>query len=300
MDYLETSAAGFGDNAADGFAAVEVPGGLILTGVCPRCHHRMEFPWPTEVYRGILRRGRAAGPASLPMMCTCRSTHRGQPSPDDRDRGPMTIRLRGGRPATPSDRAAARAVQDALRNELVRVRTAALAWRNGLAGLLVGVVGFSIVKGRSDVGQLAPPYDVVVGALLLAAAFSGAGSAVLLLRAAHGRPRTSGIDRIENEGRLGGEHAEALGAVRALQHGITLLLTCGALVLGAIGVTWYGPPRTSLAVTVTSPLGVICGEVVSAHDGQLVLRSAQGTITIDMTTIVGISPNSGCASAVNS
>ena len=49
----------------------------------------------------------------------------------------------------------AQAVQRMLRDELTVVRAAATAWRNGLAGLLAAMLGFSLVKGRSDIGTLA-------------------------------------------------------------------------------------------------------------------------------------------------
>jgi hypothetical protein len=63
------------------------------------------------------------------------------------------------------------------------VRAAALAWRNGLAALLAGIIGFSLVRGRSDIGGLADPYGVVVGALLLGALVIGIVAALYLLRA---------------------------------------------------------------------------------------------------------------------
>ncbi|MEV6633608.1 hypothetical protein AB0M54_22945 [Actinoplanes sp. NPDC051470] len=42
-----------------------------------------------------------------------------------------------------------------LRTELPRGREAATAWRNGLGALLTALIGFSLIKGRADVGQLA-------------------------------------------------------------------------------------------------------------------------------------------------
>jgi hypothetical protein len=37
---------------------------------------------------------------------------------------------------------------------LSRMRTDAVVWRNGLGALLAGPVGFSLIKGRSDVSTL--------------------------------------------------------------------------------------------------------------------------------------------------
>jgi hypothetical protein len=94
-------------------------------------------------------------------------------------------------PLKDADRAAipaSQAVQRLQRDALPRVRAAAVAWRNGLAGLLAGLLGFSLVKGRSDVSQLAWPWNVAVGVLLLAALMIGGYGATRLLWAAHGRP----------------------------------------------------------------------------------------------------------------
>ncbi|WP_327398223.1 hypothetical protein [Streptomyces phaeochromogenes] len=44
----------------------------------------------------------------------------------------------------------------ALAQELGRVREVAVAWRIGLGAILAGLVGFGLIKGRSDVGQAAP------------------------------------------------------------------------------------------------------------------------------------------------
>lgn len=79
-------------------------------------------------------------------------------------------------------------MQRALAQELGRVREVAVAWRNGLGAILAGLVGFGLIKGRSDVGQAAPQWAVTAGLLLLAALAAGGFGALSLLRAAHGRP----------------------------------------------------------------------------------------------------------------
>jgi hypothetical protein len=101
-----------------------------------------------------------------------------------------------GSPAQPSQRRAAKATLELLADELPRVRTSALAWRNGLGALLAGLIGFGLVKGRSDVTQLAPDAAVGVGVLLILALLAGSGAAVLLMRAAHGRPRSSTVEDV--------------------------------------------------------------------------------------------------------
>src|SRR5512144_240910 len=88
----------------------------------------------------------------------------------------------------PRDRLVARAQRRLPTDELPRVRAMALAWRNGLGALLAGLIGFGLVKGRTDVGELASPYGPLVGALLVLSLVAGSIAVVLLLRAAHGRP----------------------------------------------------------------------------------------------------------------
>ncbi len=53
-----------------------------------------------------------------------------------------------------------------------------LAWRNGLAALLAGLIGFGLTKGRSDITQLGSLYAAIVGCLLVASLTAGAASAV--------------------------------------------------------------------------------------------------------------------------
>jgi|HubBroStandDraft_1064217.scaffolds.fasta_scaffold297823_1 hypothetical protein len=123
--------------------------------------------------------------------------------------------------------------------ELSRVRDAAIAWRNGLAGLLAAIVSFSLIKGRADVNLLRSPWSVVAGGLLLASLIAGGYGALLLLRAAHGYPRITKSSAIEPA--VIGDHIEALAAARALRVGIVLVYCCAILLVCAVGVTWYGP-----------------------------------------------------------
>ncbi|WP_234584556.1 hypothetical protein, partial [Micromonospora sp. MH99] len=87
------------------------------------------------------------------------------------------IRLRPGPPATVADLHRAQQLAGLLRGELERVRAAAVAWRNGLGGLLVALVGFSLIRGRTDVTTLAAGWGALVGILLLAALAAGVAGA---------------------------------------------------------------------------------------------------------------------------
>ncbi|GAB3862456.1 hypothetical protein GCM10029963_68700 [Micromonospora andamanensis] len=149
------------------------------------------------------------------------------------------IRLRPGPPATLTDLRRAQELAALLRGELDRVRAAALAWRNGLGGLLVALVGFSLIRGRSDVSTLAPGWGALVGVLLLAAIMAGVAGALALLRAAHGPLSVTSVAELPPAPL--GEHREALAAARALRFGVLLVLLCTALLIAAVGVTWYAP-----------------------------------------------------------
>ncbi|MBX7264628.1 hypothetical protein KIF24_00170 [Micromonospora sp. Llam7] len=149
------------------------------------------------------------------------------------------IRLRPGPPATVADLRRAQELAGLLRGELDRVRAAALAWRNGLGGLLIALVGFGLIRGRSDVSTLAPGWGALVGVLLLAAITAGVAGALALLRAAHGPLSVTPVATLPPAPL--GEHREALAAARALRVGVRLVLLCTTLLVAAVGVTWYAP-----------------------------------------------------------
>lgn len=196
------------------------------------------------------------------------------------------IRLSPGGKASPSDRRAAETIQRLLLDELPRVRAAATAWRNGLAALLAGLLGFSLVKGRSDIGELAAPWHVIVGVLLLGALVAGTYGALRLLWAANGLP--SIVDR----GKVGSErsanHVEAVEAAGALRQGRAASLSCGALLVAAVAITWYGPAKGAPQLRVTTPTSTVCGSVVRLDAGALTLKTDSGEITVDLTVAAGI------------
>lgn len=210
----------------------------------------------------------------------------------------MTVRLYPGPAAKAADRLAARRTHDAVKNELTRVRAAALAWRNGVAGLLAGLIGFSVIKGRSDIGGLASPFDVIVGVLLFAALVTGTISALLLLRAAHGRPIASSLHdgaSLRNGSVMGSDHAETLRAARSLSVGLAFGLISTALLAAAVATTWYGPAKDDPRIEVLTPGGAICGEVVRIQSGKLTLKTDSGEIEIDMATATGIKSVDSCS-----
>ncbi|QQM38310.1 hypothetical protein [Streptomyces liliifuscus] len=152
---------------------------------------------------------------------------------------------------SPGELRRARSVQRALAQELGRVREVAVAWRNGLGVILAGLVGFGLIKGRSDIGQAAPQWAVTAGVLLLTALVAGGLGALSLLRAAHGRPYASCVADVGTGGRPFAveDHEEALASARYLRNGIVLTCLCTGLLVGAVGVTWYAPPKGPAGAT---------------------------------------------------
>ncbi|OKJ74664.1 hypothetical protein AMK31_31365 [Streptomyces sp. TSRI0107] len=191
----------------------------------------------------------------------------------------------------------ARAVRRALGRELERVREVAVAWRNGLGAILAGLVGFSLIKGRSDVGQLAPGWSTVAGLLLLAALGVGGAGALCLLRAAHGRPYArwlSEADEASGRPLEVEDHDEALASARILRAGIALTCLCTALLVSAVGVTWYAPPKGPPGLMVRQGATSLCGEVVSARRGTVVLKVDGVATTVDLAQADSVTPVTSC------
>ncbi|MEU6090724.1 hypothetical protein ABZ865_28735 [Streptomyces sp. NPDC047085] len=191
----------------------------------------------------------------------------------------------------------ARSVRRALERELPRVREVAVAWRNGLGAILAGLVGFSLIKGRSDVGQIAPGWSVAAGLLLLAALVVGGAGALGLLRAAHGRPYArwlSGTDDATGRPLEVEDHEEALASARFLRTGIVLTCLCTALLVTAVGVTWYAPPKDPPGLLIRQGGTSVCGEVVSARRGTVELKVDGVATTVDLSKADSVTPVASC------
>jgi hypothetical protein len=147
--------------------------------------------------------------------------------------------VRPGSPASVPNLVQAQDRDRALEQELPAVRTVATAWRNGLGALLAGVVGFGLIKGRSDISQLAWPWSAVSGGLLLVSLACGAAAAMRLLRAAYGVPAMRKL-KITRPGATWA-HTEAVASMTALRHGVGWFFGCVASLVVAVAFTWYGP-----------------------------------------------------------
>ncbi|MFD6425407.1 hypothetical protein [Streptomyces sp. NPDC060198] len=204
-------------------------------------------------------------------------------------------RVLPGRPAIPADRGAAARSRRMLAGELARAREAALAWRNGLAGLFVGLLSFGLVKGRAEIGKLAAPYGASVGTALLLSLVCGTYGALLLLRAAHGVPAATRL--LPGTASLhASEHLETMGTVRALRRGVILTVTCGALLVTGVAITWYGPAADKPGLLVRTRSGTECGTPLRTQDGVLVLRTGTGEVAVPLTGITGLTPVEACPS----
>src|ERR1700722_9162457 len=53
--------------------------------------------------------------------------------------------------------------------------------------------------------------------------------------------------------------------------GIAATIACAALLVGAVGITWYGPPRAEPALLVNTGTGSVCGSVAGVSAGILML-----------------------------
>ena len=143
---------------------------------------------------------------------------------------------------------------------------------------------------------------MTVGVLLLAALTVGAVAALLLMRAAHGRPGTVSVqevvDRTANDPGEGGRLAEAQASAKALRRGVILFFVCTVLLCAALGLTWYGPAKDKPQIKIRLIDGsVTCGDIVSLANDKLVLKTDLGQLTVDLNRANGIAAVDACTSA---
>ncbi|MFG2775099.1 hypothetical protein [Streptomyces sp. NPDC048350] len=196
------------------------------------------------------------------------------------------------RAANSSDLQRAREQRETLREAVPRVRAAALAWRNGLGALLGGLVGFGLITGRSDIGQLADRWAVAVGVLLLAALTCGAIGATQILLAAHGRPRV--VDLHTLPPRALQEQQEAIDDAARLRRGIVFTFLCTALLVAAVGTTWYGPAKKDGLMRFDAPGVKVCGTVKGLKAGEVVVKTNDGEVVVTLSTLMSMAPVDDC------
>ncbi|KUN79276.1 hypothetical protein [Streptomyces griseoruber] len=179
-----------------------------------------------------------------------------------------------------------------MREEVPRVRAAALAWRNGLAALLAALLGFGLIKGRSDIGQLERGWAEAVGWLLLLSLLVGAVGALALLHAAHGRPRVISLNEVL-PGPLA-DHDEARRAAGQLRLGIVMTLACTALLVGAVAATWYGPEKGAPQLRISIPGVVVCGTIEEVEADVARVKTDDGVVSIRLSTVQSMTAVTSC------
>lgn len=168
----------------------------------------------------------------------------------------------------------AQLAQETQFHQLDSLRRQAEGWRTGLAGLTALLGAVLIVKGRSDISNLAPGVRYLVVVLLAVAFILLVAASLLALRAASGWPD----DKIYLTGEsLRAWHAEESSRIRAGIRTAARLMVAGLVVLaGAVGLTWLGPAEaTNPLVSVETATGPACGELLGARDGHLILTPAK-------------------------
>ncbi|MBO4208843.1 hypothetical protein [Micromonospora echinofusca] len=168
----------------------------------------------------------------------------------------------------------AQLAQETQFHQLDSLRRQAEGWRTGLAGLTALLGAVLIVKGRSDISNLAPGVRYLVVVLLAGAFVLLVTASLLALRAASGWP--------DDEIYLTGEslrawHAEESERIRTGIRRAARLMVVGLVVLAAaVGLTWLGPGESRAPlVSVETSAGPVCGELVGVRDGHLIVGPAK-------------------------
>ncbi|WP_459961521.1 hypothetical protein [Nocardia sp. IFM 10818] len=131
--------------------------------------------------------------------------------------------------------------------------------------------------------------------LLFLALLCGTIAALWLIRAASGPTRGTPIETALH--RVTSEHIEAALSRRAMRRGVGTALTCGAFLIAAIAVTWYGPAAKPPVLEInTRSQGTACGTPIRVDpSGAVVLKTVSGEVTVPPADIVTLQPVSGCA-----
>ncbi|MFF9091306.1 hypothetical protein ACF1BE_34095 [Streptomyces sp. NPDC014991] len=113
-----------------------------------------------------------------------------------------------------------------------------------------------------------------------------------LLLAAHGRPRALDLPSALPQVLL--EQQEAAAAARQLRRGIVLTLLCTALLVAAVGATWYGSGKEKGLMRFNTPGAKVCGTVQRVSGGEAVVRTSDGDVVVPLTTLLSMAPVSDC------
>jgi len=173
------------------------------------------------------------------------------------------------------------------------------SWRKGLAGLLVAVLGFTLIRGRSDLGQLVTGWAVAVAVLLALVIAVGGFAAYQILGAASGWPKPiPAITGRRSDGSVASApttHDLAMKSLAALRQGMVAAALAVLLLLAAIATTWFGPAKESARLQVIDGSGaVLCGKVKETDHGKVTLETTAGTTVVQLGTVTSLAPVDAC------
>ena len=292
---------------------------LTAYGPCPVCEHDCIVQLPLEIVPDAAAAVDAPSPerATRKFPCTCTSRHPRRPAKVVGGCGRWFLAAvepgdGGWRLSVNTDEsvlAALTAMEEAVSNEVSRVRTSAEKWLPGIAALygLFGLAG--VVVGKDTIGSLQRDGKWLVAILVLV----GLGCTVAAIwfgyKAAFGWPTVVGVDTDAKLKDWYAKRREAVlkapGLLRISVGAAVAALTC---LLLAVFVIWFWPaaqpPIPKIAVTYqpanTSGTATTCGELQTLTGTALTLSvsSASGTRpqTFPLAEIQKIKPVAKCPS----
>lgn len=175
----------------------------------------------------------------------------------------------------------------ALDAELALTRGRATSWAKGIGALLAAGLTFSLVKGRSELTDLAPGFAVAVGVLLIAAIAVATVAVYFLLSAAYGRlgdvpPETT-------------DHTLAVQTMDDLRSGLRWAVLGVVVLLLSVGVTWFGPAADGPSLQVVHAGGTSwCGEPIRTDGGILTLEVDGQEVQLDLAEVAQLLPLASC------
>ena len=184
-----------------------------------------------------------------------------------------------------------------LTSQLANVRKTAENWRNGFVSIIGLVTVFSVIKGPTSINNLDKWASYTVGLLILLTLTSASFGAWSSLIAAYGIPKI-----INRSGfrRLGGIHGYrfdlAKKSVSRLKQAQLAMILALILLMGALGLTWYGPRSTAVIIEIErQTLPKVCGELLLSNDGYIDIKlSSSQPLRVQMTDIVRLSVLEKC------
>ena len=173
-------------------------------------------------------------------------------------------------------------------------RRQAETWRTGLTGVTALLGAVLIVKGRTDIADLAPPYPAILLALF---GIALAAFVIATLQAIRAASRTPGDECL-----LTGEDLERWteAEVHQIQRAIRtarLLTIAGVCSLAAgAGTTWLAPARSPAlpTVRVQSSQGQYCGRLSQIGSDTLKISGPTGYYLVPLTSVVRVDAVASC------